>query len=239
MSKRRNHKEIIFINSNPLIGSEYAPKPATHFLPDWYKKIESHFPSDKPKDFRSLETIKKCMPVFDSMTSGYIIQTICDIAVEEIDGQPTFISSMLLGLQTNEVVVGEHPRKQAYTHPSANEFNFPKFINQWSIKTPEGYSCLFIPPMHNPNSFFTALPGIVDTDTYNGAVNFPFVLNTPIKYGVIPAGTPIVQVIPFKRDSWKSVFTEDKDFVEKWFRNVKSTFFSGYRNKYWSRKSFQ
>lgn len=234
MKKLQRHKNIDFINTNPLIGLEYAPKPATSFLPEWYKKMEGRTEPKKPKDFKNVPTIKKCIPVFDAMTSGYIIQTICDIGIEIIDGEPVLTPSLPI-----EGLLFNHPRKQAYLHPNANEFHFPKFGNFWSIKTPKGYSCLFIPPMHNPNPYFTALPGIVDTDNYNACVLFPFTLNDPTKSGVIPAGTPIVQVIPFKRDSWESKFLEDEKNNERWILKVRSTFFGGYKNKYWTRKTFK
>lgn len=198
--------------------------------------MENYFPSDKPKKHDSTETIKKCIPVFDAMTSGYIIQTVCDIAIEIKDGEPNYIPSMR---DPDLEIISGHSRKQAHLHPIANEFNFPKFKNFWSIKTPKGYSCLFIPPMHNPNPYFTALPGIVDTDTFQGCVNFPFILNNPTKNLIIPAGTPIVQVIPFKRDEWQSSYEQDRDINNIWFNKVISSFFGAYKNKYWTRKVFK
>ena len=107
------------------------------------------------------------------------------------------------------------------------------------IKTPKGYSCLFVPPLHNPNPYFTALPAIVDTDSYHGNVNFVFQLNDINWEGVIPAGTPIVQVLPFKRDNWKSEMQEDAKANERWAYSIHAHFVEGYKNKYWSRKSFK
>ena len=53
--------------------------------------------------------------------------------------------------------------------------------------------------MHR-ESVFTIMDGIVDTDSYNALVNFPFFLNDWSYEGLIPAGTPMAQVIPFKRE---------------------------------------
>ena len=92
--------------------------------------------------------------------------------------------------------------------------NFHKIMNPFIIKTPPGYSSLFLPPMNNPDDRFSIIPGIVDTDTYNLEINFPIVFNGD-KYEslktTIKRGTPYVQVIPFKRDSWKMSIEEIKE----------------------------
>ena len=55
--------------------------------------------------------------------------------------------------------------------------------------------------MNNADDRFSIIPGIVDTDTFNQEVNFPFVINGD-KYSsldtIIKKGTPCVQIIPFK-----------------------------------------
>jgi len=85
------------------------------------------------------------------------------------------------------------------------------------------------------------LPGIVDTDKYNSPVNFPFILNDIKFTGLIPAGTPIAQVIPFKRDSWKMSFGSEKEIIEstKIDKTLKRKFFDVYRNIFWSSKDFK
>ncbi len=42
---------------------------------------------------------------------------------------------------------------------------------------------------------------MVDTDSYQSLIHFPFVATAPDGVHVIEKGTPIVQVIPFKRDT--------------------------------------
>jgi hypothetical protein len=211
------------------VSSEYAPKPALFFIPKWYKEMEAYFPKDRTPD--SLPTIKKCIPVLDAITAGYIIVSPCDVYVSIKDGEPNYNSTI-------NNLISFHPRKQGYKHPNANEHQFPKWINPWSIKTPKGYSCLFIPPMHNPNEHFVILEGIVDTDTYSASVNFPFVLKNTTKEFMIPAGTPIAQVIPFKRDDWKSRMSEDKEASREKISLLESVFFDRYKRLFWNRKSY-
>ena len=94
--------------------------------------------------------------------------------------------------------------------------------------------------MHR-ESVFTILDGIVDTDQYKAPVNFPFVLNDVKWEGIIPAGTPMAQVIPFKRESWEHKIGSDKERQEqeKITRKLKTLFFNSYKRQFWSRKEYK
>ena len=121
-----------------------------------------------------------------------------------------------------------------------NEFSYPKWNNTWGITTPPGYSCLFISPLHRETPII-ALPGIVDTDTYSAPVNFPFVLRDPKMDGLIPAGTPIIQVIPFKRDSWSMEIGKEEDLVvqAKTTNKLRSVFFDSYKRQFRQQKDYK
>jgi hypothetical protein len=227
-------KEIIFYNLLNL-KKEYLPKPAVQCIPKWYKEIEPRFPKEKKPS--SLRTIKKCIPVFDAITAGYIFVTYHDTWVTKVDGEISFLPS-----DDSEIII--HPQKQAYNHPSAptllNSLGFPKFNNPFGIETPPGYSCIFKPPAHNPNPWFEILEGIVDTDTYTGPVHFPFKFKNEDFEGLIPAGTPLAQVIPFKRESWNSKFeTLDEAGQLPNLQHIKSLFWDRYKRLFWSPKSFK
>jgi len=98
-----------------------------------------------------------------------------------------------------------HPVDQLGDMPFSPEFSkyAYKWDNPYTIKTPPGYSVMFSHPVNMPYLPFYTLSGVVDTDNYFQPVLFPFIAKNNFN-GVLPAGTPIVQVIPFKRDDWKS-----------------------------------
>ena len=75
-----------------------------------------------------------------------------------------------------------------------------KFHNPWTIRTPSGWSCLFVPPLNRPDPIVDVLSGVVHTDRYLAPVNFPFVAIAEDGVHTLPKGTPLVQVIPFRRD---------------------------------------
>jgi hypothetical protein len=113
-------------------------------------------------------------------------------------------------------------------------------MNPWSIRTPDGYSALFVQPFHR-ESIFAILPGIVDTDTYFAPVNFPFVLNDVAFEGLIPKGTPIAQVIPFKRESWTMAIGDAQEFVDlhKVTGQLATKAVDRYKSMFWMRKDYK
>ncbi len=216
------------------IGLE-SPKPASKVMPDWYKELDSYILKEKKPDGNggTSATIKKCIPVFDAITAGYIIESPADVWVSIKDGQQYFEWSDLSLIQF-------HPIAQAPNHPARKPFDYPKWMNPWAVRTPKGYSTLFVQPFHR-ESVFTILPGVVDTDTYFAPVNFPFIINDPFFEGLIPKGTPIAQVIPIKRDSWKMSLGNKKelDALNKVLRKLQSKFFDKYKNMFWLRKEYK
>jgi hypothetical protein len=231
MKKIFKYKNITFTNFLTEVAVEYSPRPASKFIPDWYKKMPVWIGKKQNPD--STPTIKKCIPVLDAITAGYIIPTPCDIYVVIEDGEPVYKTPQ------GQNFIQSHPTKQAHLHPLRNDFPFPKWINPWSIKTPKGYSVLFVPPMHNSNPWFEILPGFVDTDTYTNPVNFPFVLKDPTKECLIPAGTPMVQLIPIKRENWQHSFSENKKNQRNLYLYINSQFFDRYKRMFWNRKEYK
>jgi len=248
--------KIIKFTDTIGVPKEYCPKPANKFVPDWYKNLESYTNGIKQPDGDggTTGTAKKCMPIFDAISSGYILTTHVDVWVKQVPQIPQ-------GIVTDENTdmsifptqpfyewpslgaLGFHPIEQAPQHPGkgAHTLAYPKWINPFAIKTPPGYSVLFVQPLHR-ESMFTILPGIVDTDKYVAPVNFPFVLNEADKFeGLIPAGTPMAQVIPFKRDSWKMEIGSKELIQEaKKVTLLKNTkFFDGYKTFFRQNKEYK
>jgi len=231
-------QKIIFTNYGFSVSNNFYPKPASIYLPEWYKKTQTYLGNSKNIGFngQTTGTIKKCIPVFDALTSGYIIPTHCDLIIkkEPNTGEILYIPSIDGSIEFHDI-------QQAPYHPYMNHHRYPKWINPWAIKTPPGYSSLFIPPVHGGNGYFTIAEGFVDTDQYMSPVNFPFVLDDVNFEGLIPAGTPMVQVIPVKREEWKSFSGSEKELLEIKEVDIllRSKFFDRYKKLFWNKKSYR
>lgn len=229
------------------------PVPAYTMIPEWYKKNESYVGGEKkPSGIAgNLATIKKCMPVFDSMTAGYLILLPADVWVSYKDAVPIDPTTRMPipNQETKRVQYFEwsnfnlldfHPVEQAELHPLKNEHPYPKWMNPWSIKTPSGYSLQIIQPVHRDLPF-TIFPGVVDTDKYYAPINFPMVINDPNFEGLIPKGTPIAQVIPFKREKWAMEFGTKSDISDQENVTIElmTRFFDKYKNTFRSIKEYK
>ena len=234
--------QIIKFTDTIGISEEYRPVPASKITPDWYKNLESYTAGDKRPggNGTTTATAKRCMPIFDAMTGGYIISTHTDLFVSQkiVENGKTYPYYEW----ANFGAISFHPKRQLPEHPdgSGHELEYPKWNNAWSIKTPPGYSCLFISPLHRETPIIV-LPGVVDTDTYSAPVNFPFVLRDPKMDGLIPAGTPIMQVIPFKREEWQMEIGGEEEFKKQAHEGtrVRSLFFDGYKKQFRQNKSYK
>lgn len=231
-----NNKKIIFTDTIG-VEKEYYPKPATEYLPEWYKETPSYIGEKKQilSDAGLTQTVKKCLPFFDAMTSGYIIPTYVDVYVRNDNGEPYYSWA-------HYDAISFHGKQQFNNHPHGKNFvEAPKWKNPWAIKVPDGYSVLFVPPFHQPNDIFKVLDGVVDCDKYTAPTNFPFFLNDKNFEGLIPAGTPMVQVIPFKRENWKMQIGGSKETEEafKVHKRINHKFFDKYKTMFWSRKEYK
>ena len=233
--------KIIPITEKTYLGVNIEK--ATRHIPDWYKKsslkikgLEKFYLSpDNPKS--SALTYKGCSPFLDALSNGYIFYLSQDVEVTiQENGSPYIMwrtddVNPPIRWHTNEqwdgLVVPEHFHKFVY-----------KFENSFIIKTPKKYSTLFTHPMNRFDLPFQTISGIVDTDKYNIAVNFPFFLKENFT-GIIKAGTPVVQIMFFKRETW---FRKIKKYNEKFIRENYLKFFSNidrsYKKMFWQKKDY-
>jgi hypothetical protein len=214
------------------------PKPASDFLPDWYKEALPYINGKKfPYDEKKMITnsgVKRCMPVFDALTAGYIMTTPYDMLIKKEGDTQT------IEFPAGNLVITA-PIEQFQGHPDYKHESFGTRLNHpWAIKTPKGWSILVMQPAHRETPF-SILPGIVDTDNYNYPFNTFFKIRDPNFSGIIPAGTPYCQIIPIKRDNWKSKLGtyKDKAKAKKDFDNLTIRYFDKYKKLWWKRKSYK
>ena len=227
-------------------NEEYADSffnivPSSEFIPDWYRlakgkvggiKIEL----DPGSPMGTTSTFKKCTPFFDAMTSGYTVFLTADVEVFENDnGDPR------IHWRTDREIITEHSSSQWEGLPVPEGYRtlVLKWHNQFILKVPSGYSLLFLNPINRFDLPFQTITGIVDCDNWDGPVHFPFFIKKSFT-GIIPKGTPITQILPIKRDSWRREHKKfDKDFAVITKEKFLSTIKRSYKNNYWIRKEYK
>lgn len=218
------------------------PKPARHYLPEWYKQLPVAKKYKDPKHgIREHGRLKDCMPFLDAMTTGYIQESWQDVHVifeTDENGQYSckvdtpIESSIMEGYRVMQAPgpAGFYPWEFNHTVP-------------WLPKTPKGWSVIVSPVMNRFDLPWQTMYGIIDSDDfYHWHGKLPlYVKKTDIDEVLIPAGTPLYQITPFFRENWKSYaeeeFNEKKAEKRTWL--YKKTFNYFYVKNMWKKKNYE
>lgn len=234
-------------NTQLIIDNVPPPQRISSSVPTWFKDAPRyHYGATEMKaqeNYHNL-TIRHCMPFLDAMTSGYTMSTWTDIYVERVDGKPVFKYTDETISQFGNGIINYQEHFQSYVRQM---HGYDPFVYAWStywrIKTPKNVSCLFTQPLNRPDLPFVTLSGITDTDSWYGSDVLNFALQENFE-GLIPKGTPYVQIIPFHRTDWSSEVSleVDQEHVKERHlindyrqKEVKSGY---YRDKIWSKKTY-
>jgi hypothetical protein len=228
--------------------NEYAwdvvdrPFPASQAIPDWWRNMTPYVKNpDNPSGKKFImegrmanTTAKKCVPMLDVMTNGYIIPLWSDVQVRNSD------NGKLITWRVQEDVFQTHGESASEVQePIGYNSQVFKFMNRWRIITPKGYSCLITQPFGYRQTNVQAIPAIVDTDKSSLEILPPVWFAKDFE-GILEKGTPMVQVIPFKRSDWKAEYSYLKDGEYKRLedKNFGSTLINHYAKKVWVKKNY-
>jgi hypothetical protein len=242
--KRRTISFIEAVNWPPLIPHKPTlppPTPASKHVPEWYAKSERWLgPANRPEIVPggANQGLKLCVPFLDGMTSGYMIELHTDVEVKPSKEDDSVVFDWLSFPQvmvTRDERLGEKiPRPAGHL-----KYHFA-WVGHWGIKVPKGYSVLLTHPLNRFDLPFTTLSGLMDSDEYFAPGNIPFFLKEGFQ-GVIPAGTPIAQIIPIKREEWvsKTASEKDKAITSQQSYDSRRVLEGHYKKNFWKRKKYE
>ncbi len=192
----------------------YKPLPANKFLPDWYKKmgrgdlLESEL-AETPEE---TVTAKKCPAIQDILTEGIVLpmwgnfffKTLYDEEGNAVNQKWNISTAKAYG-ENADSMIGFH------TYPQTKGWNVNRTLDgallkmacPWKFIVPKGYSLLYIDPFYHFRQDIRLLSGLVEADKW-GLITFPFEFINTDKF-MIEAGSPMVQVVPIKRETLEIV----------------------------------
>jgi hypothetical protein len=199
--------DIIFQPTRDHLG-EYPPIPAKKIIPQWYKDLPNEVHKSTAQEMvkngdNTPFSIKRCVPVLDFLTSGYVLRNQTEIMLscdDDFDQHVWWFTNSPKDYST----VSFHPHSQCPITIKDSKKSYFKLGTGYRVITPPGYSCLFYQSPYFMEERFTLFPGIVDTDIYDNEVLFPGYMHGKKDSFLIEAGTPLLWVFPFKRDEWNS-----------------------------------
>jgi hypothetical protein len=209
-----------------------APYPAKGGVPEWLKRMPmgvAHPQQGGPE----IPTVKQCPPFIEAMACGYVIPLPVDVTLtRDAQGGLNFAATGWKAIDT------QHPLQIAGS-PFEGEL-IVKFMNPWTIRTSPGYSTLFLPPLNQFALPVQVLSGLVETDTYYRPVHFPSIcLMARGTTVTLPRGTPIAQVIPLRREEWRSsVGASDREARVRIEEEMKADRHNFYKERHWKKKGY-
>lgn len=196
-------KILRFIPSPDVKKEHSTPRAMKAFLPRWFREAERDIVMP---DGSELKGLKACVPFRDAMQTGYALTTPVDVIVRREDGEV----KIYWDTDVLSKVVAQRPWESGATLPRLEGYepNHLVWRTNWGVRLPRGWSMLVTHPLNRFDLPFMTFAAVVDGDKWWTWGNIPFYLKKDFE-GVIPAGTPFVQLIPIKRKKWASVL----DFV--------------------------
>lgn len=206
-------KKITFVSNAPWLTkkSEFHPISMIKTIPDWYRKADRFWkkPNGEYWDGKEipnsgmtgrLPTWKACPAMFDIMGSGYAYVLPCDLKFYK--DETGRIKVEISDDRYSQFCLPRDPMNQFQNPPGYYKEHFA-IMPDWAVEVPEGYSVLYSHPFNRYELPFLMTNGIIDNDKVKLPGSMPFFLKEGFE-GVVPAGTPYAQMIPFKRENWES-----------------------------------
>lgn len=238
-------QKIIFHSNhlNNLKSKELYPVPARKIFPLWFSHATRYAHGNKMNKVnleQNILTFKACPAISDIFFSGYVLLTPCDINVINIEN-------------TKKIIVGNNFKDFCGERPADQNLDFPVpsghlnkhffWYPDWSVELPQGHSALYVNPINRFDLPFTTVSGIVDSDSFVASGHIPFFIQNDFE-GLIPKGTPYLQIFPFKRDEWISEYKNysikdikiNRDKFGKLFRIPEG---GVYKKIFWKRKKYE
>lgn len=250
----------IFRSFRPWLNKESksVPAPTQSEIPQWYKDADrfakdptgEYYKAPKqvcpfPKegttdDYGKIPTWKACPAIMDAFSTGYVLKTPCDLTFFK-----TSTGSIDVKVEDEKYkdFCGKRLAMPQFEHPRGFYRDHFAWYPDWGLELPEGYSALYMTPMNRFDLPFINTTGVVDNDSVHLLGTFPFFIAEGWE-GTIPAGTPYVQILPFKRENWNHEieFLSPADMYAKMVANA--NFYRQpdggvYKNKVWSRREYK
>lgn len=231
-------KKIEFLCKETWID---PPRPAKDLVPEWYKRSEKfrggkmQLSEEKVRQVINKD-LKLCVPFLDSLLTGYIFCLWQDLLVSSDESGSTSFD-----WEMGTYLMDERPLEsnKYLPRPAGHYDNNFIWESPLMMRLPKGYSAIITHPFNRFDLPFTTVTAIVDADSMMTCGSVPFFMREDFR-GVVKSGTPIFQIIPFKRESWKSEISEALfDLNDHLSHKYRSVFQGYYRDFLWHKKKFE
>lgn len=241
------NKKITFISHQMYNGNpSLEPKPGKTQVPKWFSSANKYWKEEGQTEVIKHEWgaevlgFKACPALLDIFLDGYYLTTPCDILFYKNPDNNLIIAKTEKGFEN---FIGSRSPMEGFAVPYGYDSQHFHWYPNWGVRLEKGYSAIFMSPLNRYDLPFISTAGIIDSDMLDTPGFIPFFLRNDFS-GLIPAGTPYLQVFPFKRESWNMEveYLNEREIIERHNKsgNFLRTSDGGQYKKYlWNRKSYE
>ena len=195
MFKKKPEPTILFECEN-WATRKYSPiRPAAEFIPEKFKNLPTVLHKGEFQK-QNVYSVKICPGLQHYIGQGFVIPAWCDIDVKIINDHPHVTYS------DPDCNHAYHSKEQMgdFLNTRFSLQTPVKLDNPWIMYTKKGWSTTYLPMLFHENPYFEAVPGSINHDKGPGQTPINIMLKTNKDF-VIKQGTPLVQVIPYPRET--------------------------------------
>jgi hypothetical protein len=215
--------KIKFYCNLPEVREKYPITQSKNQKYSWFKKSALNFKKMATEigRYQQVTGVSRCPGIRSILNKGFILRSWFDLTIKPIaNGQgmeyyvPEGVYSYLKERNFNDKVISCFtPENNAHMIPlNKNQLQaLVKITTSWSVFLPNNKDLLIMPVPYSDNTDFTPVHGVLNSGSFN-EINAIIKINHIDKEFTIPAGTPLLQLIPV--DTCEYGF-EINDFDEK------------------------
>jgi hypothetical protein len=194
--KVKPNEILVVPKDNRLL--EHPPFRNSAGWPDWFKKAG-----------KNSVAVARCKGIQDYLSLGITVPLWGDVKIHPTEGGGTAVA-MADSFFSAEQFDAEMTKGCPFMEDRPVEHaGCPDLRSPFLYKTAPGYSLLCLPVLYEPDPRYQVLPSVINTDYFH-RVNVALKVLSDEEF-IIPTGTPICHLIPFKRnDKVKKVIMGDE-----------------------------
>jgi hypothetical protein len=245
-------QRIEFFNSDPSIVDTFPIIESKDLKLNWVKGTREDYQKQAKSgntDQPGFAHLLRCPGIFDLFKYGYIIPLNKDISItpkgKEFDSIFKSVTTTEFATRSLTPFSIEWQGTDFIGRPPWAADFIIKINTGWHVIAPKGVKLLMLPIVYPDTFDFTAAAGILDP-SISTLLNFQLFWNSKKTETIIPAGTPLGQLIPIteKKYEWvqRTMNQKDRDWARKheyafgstfWPHTVRKKVVAMY-NKYWN-----
>lgn len=189
------------------VKEKYPIIPASSYKFDWFKQSSLEFKKTAAEkgSYEQVTGVVRCPGIRPILKKGYIVRSWFDLTIKPLENGNGFEYYIPEGIYsylkdknyTKKLISWFSPDNAAHTIPLTDD-QLPALIKitlPWSVSIPKNKELLTIPIPYPDRTEFTAVHGILEEGEFF-QLNAIIKINQINKEFTIPAGTPLLQLIP-------------------------------------------